>query len=78
MIDHCVSAFSKKQREKLYRVYLTDSLKVISENTAGGERRSAMSKRWIDIVDPPGPAETRSAEEIIGDLKRRLNGGEEK
>lgn len=78
VIDHCVSAFSKGQQEKLYRMYLTDALKVISENTAGGEHRSAMSKRWIDLAEPKKPEETRNADEIISDFKRRLNGGERK
>lgn len=75
MIDHCVSAFSQMQQDKLYRIYLTDALKYISENTMGGERRSGMSKRWIDLAEPKVVEETRSAEEIISDFKRRLNGG---
>lgn len=76
MIEHCISAFSKSQEEKTFRIYLTDALKVISENTAGGESRHAMSKRWADLVEPvkgEEPEETRSAEEIISDFKKRLN-----
>lgn len=77
MIDHCVSAFSKIQHEKIYRMYLTDALKCISENTAKFAQGSAMSRRWIDLEEPRVLKETRSAEEIIDDFKRRLNGGEE-
>lgn len=79
VIDHCISAFSKEQEEKAFRIYLTDALKVISENTAGGERRSAMSKRWIELMDiqTEEPMGTMSADEkadkIITDLKNRLN-----
>ena len=73
MIDHCVSAFSKKQKERLYKIYVTDALKLISENTFGGNKRAAMSKRWIDIVEAKVIKETRSAEEIISDFKSRLN-----
>lgn len=76
MIDHCVSAFSKKQQEKLYKMYLTDALKVIGENTAGVDHRSSMTKRWIDLAEPKMVKETRKPEEIISDFKRRLNGGE--
>lgn len=76
MIEHCISAFSQSREEKAYRIYITDALKVISENTAGGEARHAMSKRWIELVEPTKkeePKETRSAEEIISDFKKRLN-----
>lgn len=75
MIDHCVSAFSKKQKEKVYKTYLTDALKVIAENTAGGNQRQTMTKRWIDLVEPPKIKDTRSADEIISDFKNRLNKG---
>ena len=77
MIDHCVSAFSKRAKEKLYRMYLTDALKVIAENTNGGSSRSTMTKRWIDLVEQKAVKETRSAEEIISDFKNRLNKGGE-
>lgn len=73
MIDHCVSAFSKRQKEKIYKIYVTDALKTISENTAGGQNRAAMTKRWIDLIEPKVITETRSAEEIISDFKSRLN-----
>lgn len=75
MIDYCVSAFSKRQKEKIYKTYLTDALKVIAENTAGGNKRSTMTKRWIDLVEPPMVKETRSADDIISDFKNRLNKG---
>lgn len=76
MIEHCISAFSKEQEEKAYRIYVTDALKTISENSAQGEHRSTMAKRWIDLVEPSEekePKETRSANEIIDDFKKRLN-----
>ena len=33
MIDHCVSALSISQQEKMYRIYVTDCLKYLTENT---------------------------------------------
>ena len=76
MIEHCISAFSKRQEELVWKVYVTDALKVIATNTAGGETRATMSKRWIDLIDVNAkdePEETRSADEIISDFKARLN-----
>lgn len=79
VIEHCISAFLKLQEEKAYRVYVTDSLKVIAENTTGAEERHAMSKRWIDLVEVKADEkeETICAEEkasdIINSMKERLN-----
>lgn len=79
MIEHCISAFSKSQEEKAYRVYVTDALKVISENTVDGEHRSTMAKRWIELIDvkTDTPEDTERAKEkadnIISDFKKRLN-----
>jgi hypothetical protein len=77
VIDHCVSAFLEKQRKKAYQVYVTDALKAIAENSAGGSHRSTMTRRWIDLVEKQKTKETRSAEDIISDFKNRLNKGGE-
>jgi hypothetical protein len=58
VIDHCVSAFSKKQQDKLYKIYVTDCLQSIAENTthilsANGvvDYGMKMSTRWIDLAE---------------------------
>lgn len=61
MIDHCVSAFSKLQREELYQYYVTDALKVIG----------SLNIRFADYFKPQ---ETRTAEEIIDGIKKKLGG----
>ena len=58
-------------REETFRVYITDAVQVIAENTAriGGGR--TISKRWADIAGlngPSRPADNRTAEEIIADI----------
>ena len=79
VIEHCISAFLKKQREFSFQVYLTDSLKIISKNTTGAQERGAMSKRWYDIIEAKRDTveDTICAEEkasdIISSMKKRLN-----
>lgn len=46
----------------MYRIYLTDSLKVIGN----------LNMRYYDLIQSP-VEETRSAEEIITDLKQKLD-----
>ena len=61
VIDHCVSAFLKSQREELYQYYITDALKVIGH----------LNIRFADYFKPQ---ETRTSEEIIGGIKKKLGG----
>lgn len=58
VIEHCISLFQKYQEEKAYRIYVTDCLKTIVENTTHHvsiqgvvDMGSTINKRWIDIID---------------------------
>lgn len=57
--------FLQKQNEKAYRIYVTDSLRIIGEN--GGR---AICERWIDAVTPK-KQDTRTAEEIVADIVKK-------
>ena len=61
VIDHCVSAFLKSRREELYQEYVTDALKVIGR----------LNVRFADLFKPQ---ETRTANEIIDSIKKKLGG----
>jgi len=62
-----------------FRVYVTDTLQTISENTAipasvftGGEHGKAIPSRWADRNKPDPPAETSTQEEVIAYMKEKL------
>ena len=61
MIDHCVSAFLKSQKDELYRMYVTDALKAIGN----------LNIRYADYFKPQ---ETRTADEIVNGIKKKLGG----
>lgn len=74
VIDHCISSFQKEQEEKVFRIYLTDALQAIAENTqrfAGGMK---MNKRYYDIINIKPQKQEETADEIILRLKGRING----
>lgn len=54
----------------MFRIYITDGLKVISEAVAGGNR-AYLQTRYVDILDPP-PEDNRTADEIISNIKSKL------
>lgn len=62
MKDFCIALYKKRTEDEIYRIYVTDCLQMISENTG-----KFIQKRYYDILNPP-PAETRTAEEITKEI----------
>lgn len=58
------------------KVYVTDSLKIIAENIANIGGGKTMSARYTDIIDRK-PANTRTADDIISNIKNKLSKGDE-
>lgn len=48
---------------------------MITENTANFARGSYIKKRFADILNPP-PEDTRTGEEVIQHIMKKLRGGE--
>lgn len=57
--------------ERAYRIYSTDSLKMISENSSKYAGGSFPSVRYADLIKKP-VNETRTGEEIIEGIKDKL------
>ena len=71
-MEHCIAVFQKQDIEKAYRIYVTDALKLISENTAGLVKGKAMSKRFYDIVyTDKQQNQIKSADEIIQEINHK-------
>ena len=57
---------------------MTDVLKILAENSARYAGGSYMKSRYYDLIHPK-PEETRTPEEIIGNMKEkiaRIGGGD--
>lgn len=73
MIDHCVGFFQRKQEEKKYRIYITDALKVLTENTAKIFGGATMKMRYAELIDTePQKEEKRTADEVVDSIKEKL------
>ena len=66
-----------RHKEDVYRTYVTDSLRVISENTSKSYGGRYMKNRYYDIVNPI-PEETRTGQDIINTIRDKIReiGGE--
>lgn len=67
-----MSQYLKQERDTAYRIYITDCLKLISENTAGFVNGKAMSKRFYEIAydDATSRQPEKSAEETIEEVTK--------
>lgn len=58
----------------IYRVYVTDCLKAIAENTAKINGGNVIGSRYYDMVRPPeNVAPEKSPDEIISGIKDTLD-----
>lgn len=86
IIDHVLAEIKKQNEEKAYKIYITDSLRAITNNIAqeASQERyySIMPMRWIDIIDardePQEQEDPRSCEEIAADIWKKIRGKGEK
>ncbi len=57
MRDTCISLFNKEQEEKSFKIYVTDCLRIISQNTG-----QYMTLRWFDCIEQKPQKEIKQGE----------------
>ena len=65
-----MSKVNQQAKDTAYRVYITDCLKLIAENTANISRGQYMKSRYYDIIRPE-KVDTRTGDEIVEDIIKR-------
>ena len=65
-----MSKANQQAKDTAYRVYVTDCLKLISENTANISRGQYMKSRYYDIIHT-AKVDTRTGDEIVEDIIKR-------
>lgn len=56
--------------ESAYRIYMTDCVRIMTENTARFGGGTYIRARYVDVIDPK-PQDTRTCEEITEDIVSR-------
>lgn len=70
VVEHCVAVLKAEQKEKRYRSYISDVLRLIGENAAALAHGSYIPARWAELDNPP-PEDTRTPDEIAADIITR-------
>jgi ribosomal protein S3AE len=86
VIEYCISALKSNNETKSYRIYVSDALMAIAENTThfvGMEGMvdygKSITKRWVDALNPEPeekekPEDNRPSAEIASDIWDRIRG----
>ena len=67
---YAMARYQSQQRDLVYRIYVTDCLRIISENTAKMGGGSYITAKFVDIINPK-PVDNRTGEEIAVDIIKR-------
>ena len=67
---YAMARYQSQQRDLAYRIYVSDCLRIISENTAKMGGGSYITAKLADILNPK-PVDNRTGEEIAADIIRR-------
>ena len=67
---YAMARYQSQQRDFAYRIYVTDCLRIISENTAKMGGGSYITAKSSDLINPK-PADNRTGEEIAADIIKR-------
>ena len=67
---YAIARYQSQQRDLAYRIYVTDCLRIISENTAKMGGGSYVTAKFTDIINHK-PVDNRTGDEIAADIIKR-------
>lgn len=65
-----MARLNEKARNDAYRIYVTDALRLVAENTSNYVGGKYIKARYIDVVEPK-KQDNRTCEEITADIIAR-------
>lgn len=69
-LRYCVARLNEREKTEAYRIYVTDALRVVAENTARFASGNYIKARYADIIEPK-KQDNRTCEEITADIVER-------
>lgn len=81
VIDHVLAEIKRQSEEKSYKIYVTDALRAIANNSAQPALKEqsyiSLKSRWIEVITAEKETQSveddpRSCEEIAADIWTRI------
>ena len=67
---YAIARYQSQQRDLAYRIYVTDCLRIIGENTAKMSGGSYITAGFMDAISQK-PVDNRTGEEIVADVIKK-------
>ena len=68
-MENYIAFFKKEMHERAYKIYVTDALLLLTKKFGGEYPKN----RFYDVIEPH-IEETRTAEEVINNIRDKLKG----
>ena len=74
-IRYCLARYKEDQAGKAYRIYVTDALRHIAQNTAKYVGGTYTKKRFVEVIEPPKKEkQVESPDEVKARILKKLRG----
>lgn len=64
---YAIARYNQHQRDLAYRIYVSECLRMVTENTAKMSNGTYTAVKFEDIINPK-PVDNRTGEEIAADI----------
>lgn len=72
IVDHCVSLFENRAKERLFQIYITDTLKCLNDNVAKVFGGATLKMRYYDLLESGKKTESeKTGDEIALEIIRK-------
>ena len=65
-----MARINEREKTETYRIYVTDALRVVAENTARFASGNYIKARYADMIEPK-KQDNRTGDEIVADIIKR-------
>lgn len=65
-----MARLNERAKTEAYRIYVTDALRIVGENTARFASGNYIKARYADIIEPK-KQDNRTGDEIVADIIKR-------
>ena len=69
-LRYCVARLNEREKTEAYRIYVTDALRVVAENTARFASGNYIKARYADMIEPK-KQDNRTGDEMVADIIKR-------
>lgn len=68
IVDSCIALYEQEQRHEVWRIYMANGIKILTENTATHKGAKSLAKSYTDLFKP---IDKRTGDEVAADVIKK-------